>query len=209
MPETLTLIDHPTCEHHLSVLRNRETGNEQFRAAMQRLGTLLAYASTRQLPTSPTTIQTPVAETTVQQITASIGIVPVLRAGLGLVEPFQNLLPAAAVWHLGMYRDEATATPVPYYDKLPEGQCVDYAFVVDPMLATGGSALLVIERMKQWGVQNITVASVIASRVGIENVRSRHDDVNVVVCAVDEQLNDQSFIVPGLGDAGDRMFGTN
>ena len=153
-------------------------------------------------------IQTPIAKTECKRVAARIGLVPILRAGLGMVDPLQTLLPDASVWHLGVYRNEETAEPVRYYDKLPHSNAPNVALVLDPMLATGGSVDLVIRRLMSWGVDDIRVVSIIASKFGIERVSRDFPGVRIFVAAVDEELNSQSFIVPGLGDAGDRIFGT-
>ena len=170
---------------------------------------LLAYRVTENLPVADHPIETPVAPLITKQLAAKIALVPILRAGLGLVDPLLKLLPDAEVWHLGMYRDEATAKPVEYYCKLPEGGATDIAIVLDPMLATGGSTRMAIMTLKKWGVKDIRVFSVIAAQPGIDYVQQEYPDVAIYVCTVDPQLNSHKFIVPGLGDAGDRIFNTN
>lgn len=169
---------------------------------------LLGAEATRDLPLEALQVKTPITDFNGHQLAMRIALVPILRAGLGLVEPLQELLPEAEVWHLGMYRDEATSQPVEYYCKLREGNPCDIAFVLDPMLATGGSVLSAIETLKRWGCRDVRVLSVIASRPGIDRLAREHPDVRVFVCAIDAQLNDRNFIVPGLGDAGDRIFNT-
>ncbi len=201
-------IRHPLADHHLATLRGESTGNESFRAAVRRLATFLAIHATADLPTREVTVQTPVASTTGRRIDASIAIVPILRAGLGMVDPLLDFVPWASVWHLGLYRDESTATPVGYYDKLPQTDPPDVALIVDPMLATGGSIDLVIGRLVQWGVADIRVASLIASRAGLDRITEAYPAVKIFVTAIDPTLNDQAYIVPGLGDAGDRIFAT-
>ncbi len=204
----VTKIDHPLVDHHLCTVRDKDTSPREFRLAIHRLAMLLAVESTRDLPTSDITIRTPLADAACKTMSVEVGIVPILRAGLGMVNPLLELLPDAAVWHLGLYRNEETAEPVGYYDKLPSKNAPNIALVVDPMLATGGSVDLVIRRLMKWGVNEIRVLSVIASQAGIDRVASDFPDVKIYVAAIDPELNDQSFIVPGLGDAGDRIFDT-
>ncbi|QEG39705.1 Uracil phosphoribosyltransferase [Roseimaritima ulvae] len=169
---------------------------------------VLGVAATEDLPTRQVRVETPITTTDGQQLDTRIAIVPILRAGLGLVEPVLTLLPDAQVWHLGLYRNEQTAEPVPYYDKLPTCGAPHVGLVLDPMLATGGSVELVIQRIQQWGVSDIRVLSVIASQPGIDRILRDYPHVRIFTCAVDPELNEQSFIVPGLGDAGDRIFDT-
>lgn len=169
---------------------------------------LLSVQATADLPTRSVTVRTPLADAEGRRLAVRIGIVPILRAGLGLVDPLLVLLPDAEVWHLGLYRDEATAEPVSYYDRLPPGGAPDLAILLDPMLATGGSMVLAIERLKRWGVQDIRAISLIASRPGIDRLTDQFPDVPIHVAAIDPALDQRSFIVPGLGDAGDRIFNT-
>lgn len=204
----VTKIEHPLVEHHLCRVRDRATRPSEFRAAIQRLAVLVGVDATRDLPVAPTTVRTPLADASCQQLSARIGLVPILRAGLGMVEPLQGLLPDSAVWHLGLYRNEETAEPVGYYDKLPNSGAPNIALVLDPMLATGGSVDLVIRRLQSWGVDEIRVLSIIASQSGVDRVGRDFPNVKLYVAAIDPVLNDQSFIVPGLGDAGDRIFDT-
>lgn len=204
-------VIHPLIECHLAQLRSATTPPADFRRLVQQLATLIAYEATKDLRTTPLEVTTPIATTTGATLAERIGLVPILRAGLGMVEPILELIPTAEVWHLGLYRDEATAQPVQYYCnycKLREGRPVDVALVVDPMLATGGSARAVIATLRQWGVGQIKLLSIIASQEGIRNVTQGHPDVQLYVCKIDPELNDQKFIVPGLGDAGDRVFNT-
>lgn len=170
---------------------------------------LLGVYATADLPTRPVEVQTPLAVATTHVIAARVGLVPILRAGLGLVDPLLELLPDAEVWHLGLYRNEETAQPISYYDKLPKTDPVDVGLVLDPMLATGGSIRLVVQRLQQWGVRDVRVLSVIASEVGIERLLNEFPDVRIFVGCIDPSLNDRQFIVPGLGDAGDRIFNTS
>lgn len=204
----VTKIEHPLVEHHLCAVRDQLTRPSEFRAAVQRLAVLVGVEATRDLPVAPTTIRTPLADAACHHLSVRIGLVPILRAGLGMVDPLQDLLPDAAVWHLGMYRNEATAEPVGYYDKLPNSGAPNVALVLDPMLATGGSVDLVVRRLQSWGVDEIRVLSIIASQAGLDRVGRDFPDVKIFVAAIDPILNDQSFIVPGLGDAGDRIFDT-
>jgi uracil phosphoribosyltransferase len=203
------ILSHPLVEHHLSILRDKTTTPALFRQQIERLSMLLAYRVTENLPVADHAIETPVAPLITKQLAAKIALVPILRAGLGLVDPLLKLLPDAEVWHLGMYRDEATAKPVEYYCKLPEGGATDIAIVLDPMLATGGSTRMAIMTLKKWGVKDIRVFSVIAAQPGIDYVQQEYPDVAIYVCTVDPHLNSHKFIVPGLGDAGDRIFNTN
>jgi uracil phosphoribosyltransferase len=204
----VTCISHPLAAHHLRILRDEQTTTSQFRAAINRMAMLLGVYATEDLRTQATTVRTPLAEMQCQVVVDRVGIVPILRAGLGLVEPLLQLLPEAEVWHLGLYRNEETALPISYYDKLPKSKPVDIGLVLDPMLATGGSIRLVVQRLRQWGVKDIRVISVIASQVGLDRVQQEFPDVRLFVGAIDPTLNDRQFIVPGLGDAGDRIFNT-
>ena len=204
----VTELSHPLVQHHLSRLRAADTPAWQFRQHARSLGTLLAAHATASLPTVDCQVTTPIETTTCQQLQGRIAAVPILRAGLGMVEPLTDLIPEIEVWHLGLYRDEETAQPVSYYDKLPPGQPTDVALVLDPMLATGGSACMAIETLQTWGVPKILMLSIISAPEGIEKVSSQFPDVDIFTCAVDRLLNEQKYIVPGLGDAGDRIFNT-
>lgn len=204
----LFVASHPLVQHHLGRLRSVNTSPAEFRQQVSRLATLLAYEATHDLATSPLMVQTPITTLAGHQLSARIGLVPILRAGLGMVDPILNLLPEAEVWHLGMYRDEATAQPVEYYSKLPPGQPVDVAIVIDPMLATGGSAVAALSALQRWGVKQLKVVSLIAAQAGIDLVTQSFPQAKIYVGAVDPELNQHKFIVPGLGDAGDRIFNT-
>ena len=204
----VTELNHPLVQHHLTRLRDKLTSNWEFRTLIHRLATLLAYEATTDLGVEKVRVQTPLVETDGHQLVGRIGIVPILRAGLGMVDPLLNILPDVEVWHLGLYRDEATAKPVEYYSKLPEKSPVDMAIVLDPMLATGGSAASACEALKRWGVSKIKLLSVIAAPEGIAELTKNFPEVQIYVCVIDEKLNEQKFIVPGLGDAGDRSFNT-
>ena len=201
-------IDHPLVSHHLTTLRNRETPSELFRSAANRLAFLAAFEATKDLQVQPVSIETPLTRMQAQRLSQRIGLIPILRAGLGLVEPILHLIPEAEVWHLGLFRDEETLEPVEYYQKLPPNRPVDVAFVTDPMLATGGSALAALETLEHWGVNQTRLVALIAAPEGIAAVQARFPDTPITVCAIDEKLNEQAYIMPGLGDAGDRIFNT-
>jgi uracil phosphoribosyltransferase len=192
----------------LARLRDVGTPPAEFRALVHRVAALLAYEATKDLPTEPVEIQTPLAKTVCRRMTQRVGLVPILRAGLGMVDAMLTLLPDAEVWHLGLYRDEATAQPVRYYNKIPATDPVDAALVVDPMLATGGSIGEALETLHAWGVPTVKVVSILAAQPGVEAVHRRFPETQIYTCAVDPELNDRKFIVPGLGDAGDRTFNT-
>lgn len=204
----VSVLDHPVAAHHLSTLRDARTTPSEFRAAVGRLAMLIGVYATADLPTRSIDLQTPITRTTGRRLDAAISIVPILRAGLGMVDPLLELIPDASVWHLGLYRNEETAEPVGYYDKLPHSDASDIALVLDPMLATGGSIDMVVRRLQQWGVADIRVLSIIAAQPGIDRVANQFPDVRIFVVAVDPSLDEDSFIVPGLGDAGDRTFDT-
>ncbi|MCO8124384.1 uracil phosphoribosyltransferase [Stieleria sp. TO1_6] len=204
----LTCVEHPLIEHHLCALRSTATPASEFRNAVRRLATILGVYATLDLPTRSKPFATPLCETSGHELDTHVGIVPILRAGLGMVDPILDLIPDASVWHLGLYRDEETAQPVGYYDKLPEHNPPDIALVVDPMLATGGSIEMVVQRLCRWGVNEIRVISLIASQQGVDRLRRDFPQVAVFVAAIDPELNDHAYIVPGLGDAGDRIFQT-
>jgi len=204
----VTQIRHPLVEQHLCVVRDEQTPPSEFRAAVQRLAVLVGVEATRDLPLEPTQVRTPLATAECHRLSVRIGLVPILRAGLGMVDPLQDLLPDAAVWHLGMYRNEETAEPVGYYDKLPGSGAPNVGLVLDPMLATGGSIDLVIRRLQCWGVNDIRVLALIAAQPGLDRVAHDFPDIKIFVAAIDPVLNEQAFIVPGLGDAGDRIFDT-
>ncbi|EMI42710.1 MULTISPECIES: uracil phosphoribosyltransferase [Pirellulaceae] len=207
-PNQVFILDHPLVSHHLAALRSRDTRPSEFRAGVARLAMLIGVHATEDIPLKEVEIETPITTTTCERLDAEIGIVPVLRAGLGMVDPLLELIPDASVWHLGLYRNEETAEPVGYYDKLPRSNASDVALVLDPMLATGGSIELVVRRLQRWGVSDIRVLSIIAAQPGLDRVARDFPDVKIYVAAVDPSLNENAFIVPGLGDAGDRIFDT-
>lgn len=204
----VTHVQHPLVEHHLVHLRNRHTSSLDFRLAVGRLAVLLAYEATKDLQTCAEKVDTPLCQTVGQVLKHRIGLVPILRAGLGMVDPILNLIPNAEVWHVGLYRDEDTALPVEYYSKLPDVRPMDVALIVDPMLATGGSATAALATLQRRQVPITKLLSIIASLEGIERVQREFPDAQIYVCAIDPELNAQKFIVPGLGDAGDRIFNT-
>lgn len=205
----VTVIDHPLVQHKLSYLRDTKTGSKEFRELVSELAMLLTYEATRDLPLEETTVHTPVADAKCYVLAGKkLGIVPILRAGLGMVEGMMSLVPAAKVGHIGMYRDPDTLQPVDYYCKLPADASERDMLIVDPMLATGGSAVEGINVVKRAGCKNIKLVCLIAAPEGIEVVQKAHPDVDIFVASVDQCLNDHGYIVPGLGDAGDRLFGT-
>ena len=205
----VTVIDHPLVQHKLSYLRDTKTGSKEFRELVSELAMLLTYEATRDLPLEETTVHTPVADAKCYVLAGKkLGIVPILRAGLGMVEGMMSLVPAAKVGHIGMYRDPDTLQPVDYYCKLPADASERDMLIVDPMLATGGSAVEGINVVKRAGCKNIKLVCLIAAPEGIQVVQKAHPDVDIFVASIDECLNDHGYIVPGLGDAGDRIFGT-
>ena len=201
-------VEHPLINHHLVRLRDEATSPADFRMSIGRLAVLLAYEATKDLQVTSRPVKTPLTETQGKVLSQRVGIVPILRAGLGMVEPVLNLIPDSQVWHVGLYRDEATAKPVEYYSRIPNLMPMDVALVLDPMLATGGSAGATLEALMRRDIPTIKMLSVIASRDGIERVHREFPGTQIYVCAIDPELNDQKFIVPGLGDAGDRIFNT-
>jgi uracil phosphoribosyltransferase len=201
-------VEHPLVQHHLAQLREESTSPAEFRTLSHKIATLLASAATEDLKLRDTTVRTPVADAPARVLSQTIALVPILRAGLGLVDPLLNVIPTAEVWHLGLFRDEATAKPVEYYRKLPPTDPCDVALVLDPMLATGGSACLALDVLRQWGVPQTKLVVLIAAPEGIAAVHDEFPETEIITASVDERLNDQKFIIPGLGDAGDRLFNT-
>lgn len=201
-------LNHALAAHHLRHLRSVDTSPAGFRQHVNSLATLLAAEATRDLPLQQTAIKTPMETMTAAELKGRVAAVPVLRAGLGMVSPVLALIPEIEVWHLGLYRDEETAQPVTYYDKLPADNPVDTALVLDPMLATGGSATAALTTLSRWGVAEIRMLSIIAAPEGLQLLQNEFPKVTVYTCAVDRELNDRKFILPGLGDAGDRIFNT-
>jgi uracil phosphoribosyltransferase len=199
---------HPLVLHKLTLLRCQATEPIAFRQLVRELAQLLFYEATQDLQVEPCSVQTPLAECSGQRIAESIGLMPILRAGLGMAEAIHDLVPAAQVWHLGLYRDHETLQPVTYYNRLPSQPALDVSFILDPMLATGGSATAAVEMLKKLGVRRIKFLGLIAAPEGTRALREAHPDVPIYLAAVDSHLDENSYIVPGLGDAGDRQFGT-
>ncbi len=203
------IMDHPLIQHKIGFIRRTDTGTKDFRQTISEIAMLICYEATRDLKLSPVEIETPICKTTVKELSGKkLAIVPILRAGLGMVDGVLNLIPAAKVGHIGLYRDPETLKPVEYYCKLPADCAEREVFVVDPMLATGGSSVAAIQMLKDKGCKNIHFMCIIAAPEGIEAMKAAHPDVDMYVGALDEKLNDHGYIVPGLGDAGDRIFGT-
>jgi uracil phosphoribosyltransferase len=200
---------HPLVQVKLTALRDKRTEPVPFRLRVRELTWLLGYEALADLPVEATAVDTPLTATTGYRLAPRLGLVPILRAGITMADAMMELAPSAQVWHLGLYRDEATHRPVSYYNRLPSKPTVDVALVLDPMLATGGSAIAAVDVLKAWGVPEVRFVGLIAAPEGIAALHERHPDVRVHVAAVDDHLNDRAFIVPGLGDAGDRQFGTN
>ena len=207
--EKVHVLDHPLLQHKVSVLRRQDTGVKEFREIVSEIAALECYEATRDLPLEDVVIETPVATGTFKQLTGKkLAIVPILRAGLGMVDGILDLIPNAKVGHIGLYRDPDTLAPVEYYCKMPTDIAERDVLVLDPMLATGGSAAAAITFLKGYGCKNIKLMNVIAAPEGVKTVQEAHPDVEIYVAALDEGLNDHCYIVPGLGDAGDRIFGT-
>lgn len=203
------VLDHPLIQHKLAILRNKETSVKEFRELISEISGLMCYEATRKLPTQEILVETPVATAKCHILAGKkLAIVPVLRAGLGMVDKMVDLIPSAKIGHIGLYRDPETHKPVEYYCKLPEDVANRQVFVVDPMLATGGSAIAAIDFLKKRGCKNIIMMNIIGCPEGIAAVQAAHPDVEIYLAAVDEKLNEHCYIVPGLGDAGDRIFGT-
>ena len=200
--------EHPLVAHKLSKLRDITTEPKKFRALVREIAGLLAYEATIDLLLSPIDVQTPLATMKGLELKEKVGLVPILRAGLGMVEGVWEVIPNAEVWHIGLYRDEKTLKPVQYYNKLPLEPRISICLILDPMLATGGSAVATVDLLKKWGVKKIKFVGIIGSPEGIRYFESHHPDVHIFLAAVDDHLNEKGYIVPGLGDAGDRQFGT-
>ncbi len=205
----VTLVDHPMVQHKLTIMRSTETGSKQFRELVKELALFEGYEATRDFPLEDTPVTTPICEATGKQIAGrKVAIVPILRAGLGMVDGLLELIPAARVGHVGMYRDEVTHEPHEYYAKLPADADQRICLVVDPMLATGGSATAAIDYLRRQGVRDVRLLVLVAAPEGIKAVLDHDPEVRLFTCAIDEGLNEAAYIVPGLGDAGDRIFGT-
>jgi uracil phosphoribosyltransferase len=199
---------HPLVLHKLTKLRDRRTEPKKFRELVREIGALLTYEATSDLLTTPIQIETPLESIEGRSLQHKIGLVPILRAGLGMTEGVWELMPSAEVWHIGLFRDEETLKPVEYYNKLPIEPTVSVCLILDPMLATGGSAIATVDILKEWGVEKIKFIGVIASPEGIAALHNKHPDVHIHLAAIDRELNEHGYILPGLGDAGDRQFGT-
>lgn len=209
MNERVTVISHPLIQHKLSIMRDINTGSKDFRELLGEIAMLMCYEVTRDFQLEDVEIETPICKTSAKMLTGKkVGIVPILRAGLGMVDGMMKIIPAAKVGHIGLYRDPKTLKPVEYYCKLPSDIAEREFIVVDPMLATGGSAIDAVQMLKNKGAKNIRLMCLIAAPEGVEAVLEAHKDINIYVAHIDEKLNDHGYIVPGLGDAGDRIFGT-
>lgn len=204
----VNLLKHPLITHKLTILRRKETGTKDFRETLQEISGLMAYEITRDLPSRDITIETPMGKCSTQELAMDVVLVPVLRAGLGMVDGISSLIPTAKVGHIGMYRDHNTLKPVTYYAKLPENLAGAVVMMLDPMLATGGSSTEAIRILKNLGAKTIKLVCVIGAPEGIERIKADHPDVQIYLAGLDEKLNENGYIVPGLGDAGDRLFGT-
>ncbi|HEX6292444.1 MAG TPA: uracil phosphoribosyltransferase [Herpetosiphonaceae bacterium] len=206
--EQVYVSNHPLVQHKLTLLRRVETEPKKFRELVRELTQFLIYEATADLRLTDKEVQTPLAAYTGKEIGERIGLVPILRAGLGMVDPVLEMIPTVRVWHLGLYRDTKTLEPISYYNKLPPQADVDLCLILDPMLATAGSATAAVDVLKQWGAQRIKFLGLIAAPEGVRRLTEAHPDVPIHLAAIDERLNDHAYIVPGLGDAGDRQFGT-
>lgn len=202
------LSNHPLVKHKLTVLRDMKTEHKKFRELVREIAILLAYEATSDMTLRDVIVTSPLGRATGHILEEKIGLVPVLRAGLGMLDGIWEMMPSAEVWHIGLFRDEETLRPVEYYNKLPVSPTVDVCLVLDPMLATGGSATAVVSILKEWGARRIKFVGILAAPEGIERLTRAHPDVPIFLAALDERLNESGFIVPGLGDAGDRQFGT-
>ena len=206
--DNVLISKHPLVKHKLSKLRDTETQPKKFRELIKEIAGLLTYEATSDLLVKDIKVQTPLAEAEGVDLVEKIGLVPILRSGLGMIDGVWELMPSAEVWHIGIYRDEETLKPVEYYNKLPVSPSVGVCLILDPMLATGGSASATIDVLKRWGVQRIKFVGIIAAPEGINHVHQNHPDIPLHLAAIDDHLNEVGYIVPGLGDAGDRQFGT-
>jgi len=206
---TVHELNHPLLQHKLSILRNKDTGVKEFRELVGEISALMCYEATRNLPTEEVLVETPITTAKCRVLAGKkLAIVPILRAGLGMVDTMIDLIPSAKVGHIGLFRDPETHEPVKYYCKMPPDIAERQGFIVDPMLATGGSASAAITFIKEYGCKSITLMDIIAAPEGIAVIQKDHPDVDIYVASIDEKLNEHAYIVPGLGDAGDRIFGT-
>lgn len=204
----LTVFDHPLIKHKLSIMRDKNTSTKEFRENLDEIGGLMVYEMTRDLPTEPVVIETPMCQMTTEKLAKDVVVVPILRAGLGMVQGIMQLIPTAKVAHVGLFRDEETLEPHAYFEKYPKNMDDAVTIVVDPMLATGGSAVAALDMVKNQGTKNIKLVCLVGAQQGIDNVQKHHPDVDIYLAALDDHLNEKGYIVPGLGDAGDRIFGT-
>lgn len=208
MTEQVHISTHPLVLHKLALLRSSLTEPKKFRELVREIAQLLFYEATQDLGLAPLTVQTPLAPAEGFEVADRVGVIPILRAGLGMSEAIIDILPTVHVWHLGLYRDHETLQPVTYYNKLPKEPDIDLSIIVDPMLATGGSAVAAVDILKHWGARRIKFLGLIAAPEGVQTLSAAHPDVAIHLAAVDSHLNERGYIVPGLGDAGDRQFGT-
>lgn len=208
MSEQVHVSSHPLVMHKLALLRSKVTEPKKFRELVREIAQLLFYEATLDLELAPLTVQTPLGDCPSYEIAERIGLMPILRAGLGMSEAILDIVPTAHVWHLGLYRDHQTLEPVTYYNKLPSKPDIDISIILDPMLATGGSAVASVDILKRWGAHRIKFLGLIAAPEGVQVLKSIHPDVPIHLAAIDYHLNEKGYIVPGLGDAGDRQFGT-
>jgi uracil phosphoribosyltransferase len=204
----LHVLKHPLLTHKLAILRDKETGTKEFRETLEEIAALMAYEITRDLPVKDVTIETPLGKCKTEELASEVVIVPVLRAGLGMVEGITNLITTARVGHIGIYRDHETLEPVSYYAKFPDKMNTSVVMVLDPMLATGGSSSAAIKVVKEHGANTIKLVCIVGAPEGVDRIRKDHPDVQIYLIEIDEKLNEKGYIVPGLGDAGDRIFGT-
>lgn len=204
----LTVFDHPLIKHKLTIMRKKETGTKDFRQNLDEIGGLMVYEVTRDLPLNEIPIETPLCPTIGYEMAKDVVIVPILRAGLGVVNGIQNLIPTARIAHIGMYRDEETLEPHPYFEKYPSNMDEAAVIIVDPMLATGGSSVAAIDMVKKQGATSIKLVCLVGAPEGVKVVEEAHPDVDIYLASLDDHLNEKGYIVPGLGDAGDRIFGT-
>ncbi|MBN1978855.1 MAG: uracil phosphoribosyltransferase [Anaerolineae bacterium] len=208
MPSRVHILSHPLVQHKMMLLRDQRTEPKKFRELMREIAVLVTCEALTDLATEEATVVTPLGQASGYQLKERVGFVPILRAGLGMVDGALSIMPNAEVWHIGLFRDEQTLKPVEYYSRLPVSPTVDVCLVLDPMLATGGSAVVAVDILKRWGASRIKFAGIIASTEGVQRLSMAHPDVPIYLAAVDDRLNEAGFIVPGLGDAGDRQFGT-
>ena len=199
---------HPLVQHKMALLRDQRTDPKKFRELLREVAILIAYEATADLKTEEVMVMTPLGQVSGRRLRERVGLVPILRAGLGMVDGIWNMMPNAAVWHIGLMRDERTLEPVEYYSRLPVSPTVDVCLVLDPMLATGGSAVAAVDILKRWGAKRIKFVGVIAAAEGVRRLATAYSDIPLYLAAVDERLNEMGYIVPGLGNAGDRLFGT-